>query len=823
MNHIKSKRFFACYEWSLVTMSLRGDVALLNGIMLVKDRAYAICSISFFKKGAALKGIKAIRIVIVLGILVLSLGAPGFIANSPQARAGALTGWYEQESGVTEDLRGVSAMNANIAWAVGTHGIILKTTDGGVTWTPQTSGITTGYLTSVSAVDADTAWAVGTSGTILNTVDGGATWTPQTSGTTKTLWGVSAVNSSIAWAVGGGYIGLVRHSIIFKTTDGGVIWNPQASDFERDLTGISAADTNSAWAVGADGILKTIDGGTTWGPQSKPAGSTDAISAFNASTAWIAGSPTSIVGTTDGGATWEQQNLGGSSPLNGISAADANNAWAVGGTPGDTYSYRIILKTSDGGTTWEYQANEILPGLFGVSAANADTAWAVGSDGLILHTTGGGAEYSRYFAEGYTGPGFQEYLCLGNPQSEQAQVNITYIFPDGNTQEQKLSIAANSRSTVNVNSEVGEGREVSVKVISDKDISIERPMYFTYNGAWSGGHDSQGAVSPECVWYFAEGYTGPGFEEWVCILNPGDTQANLAFHFQTQEEGVKEVKDLAVPPHSRSTFKVNDILGPNYQNCLRLDADQQVVAERSIYFDYLGMGDHHWQGGHCVTGFPGLLTEEYYFPEGTTRSGFEEWLTIQNPWTDGKITVNAIYQFGPGQGDPVVKDYEIESGFRHTLYVPAEVGEGRDVSVKLSCGQIFLAERPMYFSYDYGVQAQGGDCTIGALSPSSEWFFAEGYTGPGFQEWLCLQNPGDEESSVELTYLTQEAGALPPKTVTIPPKSRLTLMVNEQAGENYQLSTKVKVLSGPGIIAERPMYFDSNGWNGGHVVVGYTP
>ena len=75
---------------------------------------------------------------------------------------------------------------------------------------------------------------------------------------------------------------------------------------------------------------------------------------------------------------------------------------------------------------------------------------------------------------------------------------------------------------------------------------------------------------------------------------------------------------------------------------------------------------------------------------------------------------------------------------------------------------------------------------------------------------------------MEVTYLTQEAGALPRKTVKIAPHSRLTIRVNDDAGENYQLSTRLRVIEGPEIVAERPIYFDFNGWDGGHDVVGYV-
>ena len=46
------------------------------------------------------------------------------------------------------------------------------------------------------------------------------------------------------------------------------------------------------------------------------------------------------------------------------------------------------------------------------------------------------------------------------------------------------------------------------------------------------------------------------------------------------------VPGLTVPAHSRGTFKVNDLLGADYQASLELESDQPVVAERSMYFAY---------------------------------------------------------------------------------------------------------------------------------------------------------------------------------------------------------------------------------------------
>ena len=428
-----------------------------------------------------------------------------------------------------------------------------------------------------------------------------------------------------------------------------------------------------------------------------------------------------------------------------------------------------------------------------------------------------------YFAEGYTGAGFQEYLCLGNVDEVDARAEVTFLFPDGSSQEMDVPIPAGSRATVDVNAAVGADREVSMAITSQQDIVAERPMYFSYGAGWTGGHDVMGAREPATSFYFAEGYTGEGFEEWLCVLNPGDAVAELAFSFQTQEEGLKEVSGFAVGPRSRASFKVNDILGGNLQASCMVEASSPVVVERPMYFDYMGRGAHHWQGGHCVMGAAAPATK-FLFAEGTTRSGFEEWITLQNP-QDSPITVWAAYQFGPGQGEALQKSYDVEGNKRLTLFVPEEAGWEKDVSVELTSDSGFLAERPVYFDYS-GAGAgywQGGHCVIGATSAAPEWFFAEGYTGEGFHEWLCLQNPADEQAVVEIDYLTQEEGALPARSVTVPPETRVTLFVNEHAGGALQLSCRLRVISGPPVVAERPMYFSQGGRDGGHDVVGFTP
>jgi hypothetical protein len=94
--------------------------------------------------------------------------------------------------------------------------MILRTTNGGTTWTSQISGATN-PLRGVSFTDANTGTAVGDNGTIRHTTNGGTTWTGQTSGTTNGLSSVFFINVSTGTAVGAA-------GIILRTTTGGTTW-----------------------------------------------------------------------------------------------------------------------------------------------------------------------------------------------------------------------------------------------------------------------------------------------------------------------------------------------------------------------------------------------------------------------------------------------------------------------------------------------------------------------------------------------------------------------------------------------------------------------
>ncbi len=167
-----------------------------------------------------------------------------------------------------------------------------------------------------------------------------------------------------------------------------------------------------------------------------------------------------------------------------------------------------VVTVNDSGLRSAYRVNN----LTGERIPVTDTSWdgqgrlviaglQVGKDPLILEIDEGEPEplpqpaSSFLFAEGYTGPGFEEWLCLFNPDTEKtAQVEITYCFGDGSTKERSLEVPPRTRRTLSVNSEVGKGEEVAILLKSNSPLAAERPMYFNYGGKWAGGHVAVGLV-----------------------------------------------------------------------------------------------------------------------------------------------------------------------------------------------------------------------------------------------------------------------------------------------------------------------------------------
>jgi len=190
--------------------------------------------------------------------------------------------WTAQSSGTSARFRGVSVVNASVAWTSGANGTFSRTVDGGTHWQ---SGVVAGAealdFRDVHAVDASTAYLLsigeGDKSRIYKTTDGGRAWTLQfKSSNPKAFFdGIAFWDSRNGVAFSDPVDG---RFVIIRTTNGGAQWNevppaaiPPAVDgeaaFAASGSSIAVQGSRNAWigtGGGAARVFRTTDAGATW-------------------------------------------------------------------------------------------------------------------------------------------------------------------------------------------------------------------------------------------------------------------------------------------------------------------------------------------------------------------------------------------------------------------------------------------------------------------------------------------------------------------------------------------------------------------------------
>ncbi|WP_431049440.1 YCF48-related protein [Roseateles sp. L2-2] len=259
-------------------------------------------------------------------------------------------GWCWQAprpTGTTQnDLR---FLDVNTGWSVGDAGEILRTVDGGQTWSKVASGVTT-RLNSVRFADAKNGWIVGDFGALLRTTDGGAHWTLQPVGTAQSY-------SPKLQLAGANTLALVDGYRLRATADGGATWVEQSFQNEPQL-----ASDGTVWVMEGLALRRSTDFGKTLvtaltldatdrQPVVQTWGKTVQVRSYTET--YVPATGTTYVQrfrlSTDGGLTWasfEGQGLpanfwpfsGSIQMLDGLVGALAYNG--------------VLYRTQDGGRTW---------------------------------------------------------------------------------------------------------------------------------------------------------------------------------------------------------------------------------------------------------------------------------------------------------------------------------------------------------------------------------------------------------------------------------------------------------------------------------------
>lgn len=268
--------------------------------------------------------------------------------------------------------------------AVGARGHIMVSDDSGATWRQSAHVPTRVLLTAVALIDERHGWAVGHDEVILRTSDGGETWTkvheaPQAERPLLDVWFADARRG----------IAIGAYAAYYTTDDGGETWVEQvfvdaaappaaidALPADYHLNHIAAVGHHLFIAGEAGHVYRSDDQGATWRSMALPYdGSMYGLLALGDDSLLVFGLRGNLFRSSDAGANWAPLETGTVAMLTSGARVDAQTL-AIVGLSG------AVLVSRDGGASFTLQQREDRKGLAGVVAVGPDALLAVGEGGI---------------------------------------------------------------------------------------------------------------------------------------------------------------------------------------------------------------------------------------------------------------------------------------------------------------------------------------------------------------------------------------------------------------------------------------------------------
>jgi photosystem II stability/assembly factor-like uncharacterized protein len=237
--------------------------------------------------------------------------------------------WTDLSNDSLQFLTSVFFTDSLTGYVIGTNSI-LKTTNAGGTWTTvfKQSGV---FPETIFFADKNTGYVVGTSGEILKTTDGGQHWVFQNSGTRCQLVSLYFTDPENGCIVG--YMNQTDHSygIILRTTNGGTKWDSIPFTGSAMPSSVVFTTPMIGYATGGNTILKTMDGGLNWTINYCSIPDYYNYCSFpNNPTGFVVGQNGIILKTSDAGQSWAILSSGTNSALASSFFVNSSIGYAVG-------------------------------------------------------------------------------------------------------------------------------------------------------------------------------------------------------------------------------------------------------------------------------------------------------------------------------------------------------------------------------------------------------------------------------------------------------------------------------------------------------------
>lgn len=317
---------------------------------------------------------------------------------------------------------------------------------------------------------------------------------------------------------------------------------------------------------------------------------------------------------------------------------------------------------------------------------------------------------------------------------------------------------------------------------------------------------------------FAEGSTQPigqgGFNVELAVANPTASPAEVQLVY-LRDDGLVAGTATTVSATKRRTVTPGELrVLQNRAFATTVKSSSAVFADRYMTWDGRRYGTHLERSA-------GNARALWHFAEGVTVAGINTFLLLSNP---SGVPCSATVKYLTSNGTEITRTYPVGPWSRVNVWPNADPElVNREFSMEVLATAPILAERAVYKDTP-GKQFGAGHGAAGVL-PATEWSFAEGSTGPTFDNFILISNPGQSQITVEATYRL-DSGTSFTKQYNIAARSRFNIWLDYDDPRLAATAVGVSLrgLADKTFVAERAMWWPGTSatWYEAHASGGAT-